>query len=150
MTATNTIAVQTTESEIRQILADWTSALCAKNIDRLMAFYAPDVMLFDIKPPYQIKGAGAVRRVWEDCFPCFPDSFQIEDRDLTVHVSNDLAIVHRIFHFTGEDKDHPAMQTWMRVTAVCKKHQGKWQIVHEHVSVPFNPETSQAVFTLEP
>ncbi len=27
---------------------------------------------------------------------------------------------------------------------------GAWQIIHEHCSVPFNPETSQAVLTLEP
>lgn len=42
------------------------------------------------------------------------------------------------------------MQTWMRDIVVYKRNQGKWQIVHEHYSVPFNPETSRAVFTLEP
>jgi ketosteroid isomerase-like protein len=55
MTATNMIALQTKESEIRQILADWASALCAKNCDRLIAFYAPDIILFDVKPPYQTR-----------------------------------------------------------------------------------------------
>nr|WP_238393319.1 hypothetical protein [Myxacorys almedinensis] len=38
----------------------------------------------------------------------------------------------------------------MRATAVCQKQQGNWQILYEHISVPFNPETSQAVFTLNP
>ncbi|WP_202925141.1 nuclear transport factor 2 family protein [Myxacorys almedinensis] len=42
------------------------------------------------------------------------------------------------------------MQMWMRATAVCQKQQGNWQILYEHISVPFNPETSQAVFTLNP
>ncbi|NHC36404.1 YciI family protein [Scytonema millei] len=27
---------------------------------------------------------------------------------------------------------------------------GYWQILHEHISLPFHPETSQAVFTLNP
>jgi ketosteroid isomerase-like protein len=48
------------------------------------------------------------------------------------------------------EQDHPAMQMWMRVTAVCQENQGNWQILHEHISVPFDPATSQAVFTLNP
>jgi ketosteroid isomerase-like protein len=48
------------------------------------------------------------------------------------------------------EKDHPAMQTWIRNTGGYRRIQGRWQIVHEHCSVPFNPETSKAVLTLEP
>jgi len=42
------------------------------------------------------------------------------------------------------------MQTWLRTTACYQRKQGCWQIVHEHCSVPFDPETSRAAFTLEP
>jgi uncharacterized glyoxalase superfamily protein PhnB len=35
--------------------------------------------------------------------------------------------------------------TWMRVTACFKRIEGRWRIVHEHVSVPFNPMTGEAV-----
>ena len=41
------------------------------------------------------------------------------------------------------------MKTWLRTTAGYKRIQGKWHIVHEHCSVPFDPETSRAVFTLK-
>ncbi|BBA35129.1 uncharacterized protein sS8_3186 [Methylocaldum marinum] len=65
-------------------------------------------------------------------------------------MSGDLAFAHWLFRFTGEDKDHPAMQTWMRLTTCCQRQQGQWRILHEHCSLPFDPTTSQAVFTLEP
>jgi ketosteroid isomerase-like protein len=108
------------------------------------------VVAFDVKPPFQTKGAEAWRRTWEECLPCFPDSFQIETRDLSLTASGDVALAHWLFRFTGEEKDHPAMQTWLRITAGYRRVRGTWQVVHEHLSVPFDPYTGQAAFTLEP
>ena len=42
------------------------------------------------------------------------------------------------------------MQTWMHATVGYTRQHGRWQIVHEHASLPFHPATSQAAFTLEP
>ncbi len=148
MTTENTRAQD--DAQIRQLIADWASALCAKDLDRLMAHYAAHVIVFDAKPPFQTKGAKAYRRTWEACLPYFPASFRIETRDLSITVSGDLALAHWLFRLTGKEKDHPAMPTWMRSTVGYQRNQGRWQIMHEHVSIPFNPETSQAVFTLEP
>lgn len=137
------------EAQIRQIIADTTNAICAKDLDRIVSHYATDVTFFDVKPPFQSTGVDAVRRIWEECLPCLPDSLAIETRDLKVIVHGDLAIAHWLGRFTGNDLEHPAMQTWMRFTTALQCRQGKWQIVHEHGSVPFNPETSQAVFAIE-
>lgn len=52
-----------------------------------MAHYAQDVLIFDVKPPFQIKSADAFRRIWEECFLDFSDSFEIESRDLSITVS---------------------------------------------------------------
>jgi ketosteroid isomerase-like protein len=147
MTTANTVTIH--ESQIRQLISDQQGAICTKDVDQIMSRYAAEVILFDVKPPFQTKGKDAVRQLWKDCLPYFPDAFQMETRDLTVTVSENLATAHWLFRFTGE-QDHPAMRTWMRVTAVCQKNQNEWQILHEHISVPFNPETSQAVFTLNP
>jgi len=149
MTTTESLQARD-ETQLRQLIADQMSAICAKDVDRIMAHYAADVIFFDCKPPFQTKGADAFRRIWEECLPYFPASFGIETRDLSVIVSGDLALAHWLFRFTGKEKDHPAMQTWMRLTGGYQRKQGRWQIVHEHCSVPFDPETSQAVFTLEP
>ncbi|HEY9845573.1 MAG TPA: nuclear transport factor 2 family protein [Candidatus Caenarcaniphilales bacterium] len=136
------------EAQIQQLIADQQRAICTKDMDQIMSRYATEVIIFDVKPPFQTKGKEAVRQVWEACLPYFPDSFEMETRDLTISVNDNLAVAHWLFRFTGEEP--PVMQTWMRVTAVCQKNQGTWQILHEHVSIPFDPETSQAVFTLNP
>ncbi|MBD2020477.1 nuclear transport factor 2 family protein [Leptolyngbya sp. FACHB-36] len=137
------------EAQIRQLIGDQQRAICAKDVDQIMAYYATNVIFFDCKPPFQTQGTDAFRRTWEECLPYFPNSFGTEIRDLNIVVSGDLAIAHWLLRFTGEE-DHPAMQTWLRFTAAYQRQQGKWQIVHEHCSVPFDPHTSQAVLTLNP
>ena len=37
------------------------SVICAKDLDRLMNHYATDVVVFEVKPPFQTKGADAIQ-----------------------------------------------------------------------------------------
>jgi ketosteroid isomerase-like protein len=134
------------EAEIQVLLEGLNNAVCAKDVDRIMVHYATDAVVFDVKPPFQTKGADAWRRTWEECLPYFPDSFGIETRDLKINTSGDLGFVHRLWIPTGVPEDHPA-RAWLRNTIVCKRNHGRWKIVHDHWSVPFDPETSKAVLT---
>lgn len=137
------------ETQIRQLIDEQISAICAKDLDRLISLYAEELVAFDVKPPFQLNGSAAWRETWAACMPYFPASFGIETRDLRIIAGGDMAIAHWLFHIIAGE-DHPASQMWMRSTLACKRTQGVWQIIHEHCSVPFNPETSQAVLTLEP
>nr|WP_199317034.1 YciI family protein [Chroococcidiopsis sp. [FACHB-1243]] len=96
----------TNEAQIRQLIADQQRAICAKDVDQIMSRYANEVILFDVKPPFQTKGKDAVRQLWQDCLPYFPDAFEMETRDLTITVNDDLAVAHWLFRFQGE-QDHP-------------------------------------------
>ncbi|GAB4443105.1 MAG: DUF4440 domain-containing protein [Cyanobacteria bacterium J069] len=141
------LLVPQNEAQIRQLVHDQQRAICAKDLEQIMSRYADEVIIFDVKPPFQTKGKDAVRQLWKDCLPYFPDAFEMETQDLTIFVNDNLAAAHWLFHLQGA-QDHPATQMWMRATAVCQKHQDEWQILHEHISVPFNPETGQAVSSL--
>jgi ketosteroid isomerase-like protein len=135
----------TDEEQIRQLLATQQQAVCAKDVDRIMAHYAEDVIVFNVKPPFQIRGANEWRRAWETSLSHFPPSFGNEMKDLAITLSGDLAIAHFLYRFTGLGE-----QSWIRDTAVYRRNQGSWRIVHEHFSVPFDPETSRVVLDLEP
>lgn len=143
------LAALTGATQLRELIADQAAAICSKDMDRLMRHYATDFVGFDAIPPFQTTGADAWRKTWADCLPHFPDTFQIETRDLGVAVSGDAGFAHWLFRFTGPDQNHPAMQSWMRLTACYRKTGGAWKIVHEHCSVPFDPHTSTALLTLD-
>ncbi|MBE9079092.1 nuclear transport factor 2 family protein [Romeria aff. gracilis LEGE 07310] len=140
MTTTPITTTQTCdEVQIRQLITDQANAIRAKDVDKIMAHYAPNVVAFDVKPPFQIIGADAWRRMWEACLPCMPASSGTEMQDLNINVSGDLAIAHWTFHFTGIESEHPAAQMEFRITASYYRSQGRWQIIHEHCSIPFMP-----------
>ena len=81
MMATET-AQSRDEAQLRQLIAEQTSAICAKDLDRLMTHYAADAVVFDVKPPHRLPGPAAIRRVWEECLPHFPAKFKSEHHDL--------------------------------------------------------------------
>lgn len=138
------------EAEIRHMMHQWSRALEAKDVEGLVKDYAPDAVLFDAIPPYKVIGAENIRQVWANCLPFFPDQFKSEHRDIQVHVVGDTAFAHCLHHFIPTPPDHPCGQTWMRVTVGYRKLHGNWKVVHEHVSVPFNPMNSQAWFIADP
>ncbi len=138
------------EAAIRRLVARWTTALEAKNADALVADYADDAVMFDAIPPYKVIGREAIRQAWCHCLPYFPDQFRSEHRDVVIHVAGDTAIMHGLHHFVPVPADHSSGQTWMRVTVGYQRIYGQWKVVHEHISIPFNPMNNQAWFIRNP
>lgn len=138
------------EAEIRRMIAAWSRAVEAKNLDGILADYSPDIVVYDAIPPYKLVGPQAVRAAWEGCLPYFPERFRSEHRDLKVLVSGDTAMVFGLHHFVPEPADHPCGHTWMRVTAGYQRIDGRWRVVHEHVSIPFNPMSNEAWYLRDP
>lgn len=130
---------QQDEAEIRGMLAAWNAAFEARDVDSLTANYLPVSVLYDAIPPYKVVGQDAIRQFWTNVLPHFPEKFQSEHRDLTLHVSGDVALVHGLHHFVTAPADHPCGQTWVRRTIGFRRIDGKWKVVHEHVSLPHNP-----------
>ena len=133
------------EAEIRG-LAAWSRALKAKDLDGLAAAYAPDVLLFDLKPPFRMRGVEAMRSVWAACLPRFPAKLKSEHRDFEVTVGGDAAFAHCLHRMVPIDETSRADETWMRVTLCYRKIAGAWQVVHEHVSVPFDSVTGRVAY----
>lgn len=134
------------EAEIRALVGAWSKALEAKDLDGLTAGYASDVLVFAVQPPYQASGVEAYRAVWKACLPFFPAEFKSEHRDLKITVSGDLAFAHCLHHIEPVGEGHPAGQTWVRVTVCYRRIDGRWRVVHEHVSIPFDPVSGRSVF----
>jgi uncharacterized protein (TIGR02246 family) len=125
-------------------------AIRAKDINALMAHYAPDVVVFDLMP-LQLQGADAYRKNFEAWFASVQGPIDYEIRDLRITMSGDVAFCRylsrvRSTRTTGEKTDY-----WVRVTGGFQKMNGQWKITHEHVSLPFaNRKTMQAALASTP
>jgi ketosteroid isomerase-like protein len=134
---------------IRKCIDSFFSALSKKDLKQMITHYADEAIVFDVKPPFQTKGAVAWKHVWEASLPFFPETFRVDIKDLVIHADGHVGFAFYLFKLTGPEKNHPAMQTWMRATTGYKLQSGKWKIVHDHASLPFSPQTNQAVFSLD-
>ena len=62
----------------------------------------------------------------------------------------DVAVAHYLYRVSGTLKDGTEVNMWVRCTLGLQKLDGKWRIVHEHDSVPFDPQTGRAVLDAQP
>ncbi|TIL56968.1 MAG: hypothetical protein E5Y79_27200 [Mesorhizobium sp.] len=74
------------EMEIRKGLDDLVQALRAKDIEALMAHYAADTVVFDIRPPLRIESADAYRENFEAWFASVDGPIDYEVHELLVTV----------------------------------------------------------------
>ena len=138
------------EAQLRQLIEQWTQALYAKDLNTLMSCYAPDILTFDILPPLQYQGVDAYRKNFEAWFAAVHGPIEYETRDLRIVTGDEVAFCHSLNRVRSTRTTGEHTETWVRVTVGFRKIEGTWRITHEHVSVPCDMETSQALLDLQP
>lgn len=139
------------ETEIRQSIESFIRAFRAKDVQGILACYAPNVVAFDMMPPLRHNGIQSWRKVWEQSIPMMDGTIDAEVRDLTIDVasSGDMALCHGLNHFVMKGGKEDA-DMWFRWTAGFHKINGKWLVTHEHTSVPSEMESGKALMELKP
>jgi len=115
-------------------------------VDEIMSYYDPSdkLLVFDIVPPREYRGAAAWRKHLQDLAPDFTGVTELID--LEVHADGHLAFASSIQHFVGKTKDGKPIDITTRVTDCLQKQDGKWTIVHQHISAPIDLATGKADF----
>ena len=138
------------ESEIRELLESRSDAIRSKDIDRLMSFYRPDIVYFDIVPGLQYVGSDALRPRFLEWFDGFEGPIRQEIGESNVVVSGDVAVAYMLIHAGGTPKGGTEVDYWVRGTSVFQRSGDRWLIVHEHVSVPVDFATGSPAMDLVP
>ena len=147
-----TAASPESEREVRQLLARLEKAIRAKDVDAVMAVYAAGAatVLFNSVPPLATTGWESYRKNYQLFFDMYQGSLDVEFRDLRIVASKDVAFIHCLQRTSGTLKGGLKDEMWVRITSGLRKINGKWLIVHDHVSVPVDFVTGKAVFDLKP
>ncbi|MBD8192681.1 nuclear transport factor 2 family protein [Pseudomonas fluorescens] len=130
---------------INTLIEQWKQAVIGADIDKIVSFYADDIVSFDAVTALQFKGKAAYRAHWEECMKHCPGPGIFEFHELRIVEAQDSAFAHWLAHCGGADK-----ACWMRVTAGYQRFSGEWKVVHEHWSAPFDMQSGAALFDLKP
>ena len=129
-------------------MSEKTASLRTSDLDGIMSHYAPDIVAFDAIAKLQFKGRDAYRRHWEACLAMCSGPSVFELHDFRVEARSDLAFAYYLSRCGGTGPDGVIKVGWMRGTVCCRN--GRWLVVHEHFSAPFDMESGKALFDLEP
>jgi ketosteroid isomerase-like protein len=133
-------AMAATQSELQALLNSRVEACRAKDIDRLMSLYSPNIVYFDCVPPLHFTGSDAVRRNFVRWFNEYEGEIGLETHDLNIAISGDVAFVHMLHLDKGNTHLENGLKFWIRSTVCCQRSNNKWLITHEHISLPIKPE----------
>ena len=131
------------EARIRQLIEDWTGAVRAKDLDRVVSHYAEDVVSFDLAPPLQYAGREAIRKSLAGWFATFTGPIGYDVRDLRIAASGDVGFCRSLNRISGARTGGEKTDVWVRVTLGCRRIGDRWRIAHEHASVPFYMDGSE-------
>lgn len=148
----STVKAQNDEAAIQALMERFVSAFNAGDIDAIMKNYVPgnSLVVFDVVPRKEYRGADAYRKDWEEMFSRFKGKPKIEMSDLGVVVDGKVGFGHSFMRVTGTDVQGQPVDRTVRVTDGYRKIDGHWLIALEHVSLPVNLMTGKAVLTNKP
>lgn len=139
------------EAQIRELIEARVKAVHAKDASVLASTQAKDIVMFDALNPLQYVGAEGAGKRTKEWLGWYDGPISYDIRDLSIVAGDDVAYCHYLYRINGTMTNGTQVDMWLRAT-VCfhKMDGGKWMIIHEHTSVPFDAESGKASVDLKP
>jgi ketosteroid isomerase-like protein len=140
------------EQQIRDLLEQKAAAVAARDPKGMTSGYAPGAVIFNLAPPLRQPGDARDPGPMEQWLAGFDGPISMQVRDLDLTVDGDVAFGTSLNCLTATPKGMAEGFTlWFRNTWGLRRLDGRWQITHEHESVPFEMDGSFAASVgLEP
>jgi len=127
--------LMTDEQQIRALIQAWAKSAHEGDLDGVLADHAPEIVMFDVPPPYQgLRGLEAYRESWPGFFAWQAGGAVFDLESLDVVVGTDVALAYGLLRCgTPADFARDPEQR-LRLTVGLRKTEGRWTVVHEHHS----------------
>ena len=124
------------ETAVRDVIEGWAAAVGRKDYEGILRNHSPDLVMFDVPPPFQSKGLEAYKASWDLFFSWSNDPIPFEVQEMNITAGADVAFVVATMRCAGPGADGKPTGLDFRLTVGLRKIDGQWTITHEHHSVP--------------
>jgi ketosteroid isomerase-like protein len=133
----------TDETQIRELIEARAAALKAGDVDTIVSYYAPEVVMFSLAPPLQQSTDARNPKFLRGWIATFEAPPTREVTRLQIAAAGDVAFASSLDCLTATPKGATdSFNLWHRVTLGLRDIDGQWLITHEHQSVPFEMDGS--------
>jgi uncharacterized protein (TIGR02246 family) len=123
--------------EIRELITGWVAAVGDCDLAGVMARHDPDIVMFDVPPPYRgVRGIDEYRASWEPFFDWLRQGSTFELLELDVVAGADVAFAYALLRCGTPEEFTANPENRLRVTIGLRKVDDGWVVVHEHHSFP--------------
>jgi uncharacterized protein (TIGR02246 family) len=125
------------EQAIRALITRWADAVHAGDLDAVLADHDPDIVMFDVPPPYVgLRGIDAYRDSWPPFFEWQRQGAEFEIVELDVTAGDDVAFAWALLRCGKPEEFAANPDNLLRLTIGLRKVDGRWVVTHEHHSFP--------------
>jgi uncharacterized protein (TIGR02246 family) len=130
------LATSGDETQIRALIDRWVQAVRDVDLPAIQADHDPDILMFDVPPPFQSRGMDAYMATWDTFFSraAKPVKFSFDEIEITC--GQDVAFATAIGSCVDIDPQRGPEDLKFRLTMGLRKIDGAWRIMHEHHSLP--------------
>jgi uncharacterized protein (TIGR02246 family) len=125
------------ETQIRQLVASWATAVHEGRMDDVLVHHADDILMFDVPPPDDgVRGIEAYRATWPGFFDWQRSGARFEVVELQVTAGADIAYAAALLRCGTDEEYAEEPGRRLRLTVGLRKQDGRWVVAHEHHSFP--------------
>ncbi|MBR0870890.1 nuclear transport factor 2 family protein [Bradyrhizobium tropiciagri] len=122
---------QTAETEVRALIEAWADAVRRHDYPGVLARHDPNILMFDVPPPFQSRGLEEYRKTWDLFFRNHKPSHAFDIDEIAITAGDNVA-----FAVAAMRCGPPEATFQFRLTIGLRRIDGAWRITHEHHSVP--------------
>jgi len=120
---------------IRQLILRWADAVHTGDLETVLADHDPDIVMFDVPPPYEgVRGIEAYREAWPPFFEWQRQGAVFEIESLDVTAGKDVAFAHALLRCGTDDEFAQVPDRRLRLTVGLRRDGDRWLVMHEHHS----------------
>jgi ketosteroid isomerase-like protein len=127
--------VATDEEQIATLIGRWAAAVHVGDLPTVLADHSPDIVMFDVPPPYEgVRGLDAYRETWPGFFRWQASGAVFEIESLDVTAGTDVAFAYALLRCGTPPQFEREPDQRLRLTVGLVKTAGTWVVTHEHHS----------------
>ncbi|MFF5792624.1 YybH family protein [Paeniglutamicibacter sp. NPDC012692] len=133
---------------VEAFLDSYAAAVWDKDVEGFMRLYADEVVVFDAWDQSEYRGRDAWAPVVGRWFSSLNDEkVEVAFSDVQATNGSDVAFASALVTYAGISlKGKKLRSVTNRFTVALHRSRGRWEVAHEHSSLPVDGATGKAVF----
>jgi uncharacterized protein (TIGR02246 family) len=124
------------EAAIRSLIVRWAQAVREEDRTGIRRDHDPQILMFDVPPPFLSRGLDAYMETWETFFSHAEKPIAFDFQDIEVTCGGEVAFATATGKCVTVDSSGKREPLDFRLTMGLRKFDGRWRVMHEHHSIP--------------